>query len=153
MILDSLKNAPIYLHLNSLFNQAFDFIEKNDPTNMKPGKYILDGDYLTITIAEIDGKKQESAKLEAHKKYIDIQLVLRGQETMGWAALEKCTHEMDPYNPEKDITFYLDKPTTYLTVNPGEFVVFFPEDAHAPAIGNGPIKKAIVKVLVQSPNK
>jgi len=153
MILDSLKNAPVYLHLNSLFNQAFDFIEKNDPTNMEPGKYVLDGDFLTITIAEINGKKQDSAKLEAHNKYIDIQIVLRGQETMGWAALERCPNEMAPYNPEKDITFYLDKPTTYLTVNPGEFVVFFPEDAHAPAIGNGPIKKAIVKVLVQSPNK
>jgi len=152
MILDSLKNAPIYLPFNFLFNKAFDFIEKNDLTKMEPGKYVLDGDNLILTIAEIDGKNQNIAKLETHKKYIDIQLVLCGQETMGWAALEKCTHETEPYNPEKDITFYSDKATTYLTVNPGEFVVFFPDDAHAPAIGTGPIKKAIVKVLVQSTN-
>ena len=67
---------------------------------------------------------------------------------MGWTSIEHCTNEIDSYNPEKDIIFYADKPTTYITVNPGEFVIFFPEDGHAPAIGNGPIKKAVVKVLV-----
>jgi biofilm protein TabA len=148
MILDSLKNATASLPLNARFKQAFEFIRNNDLSKMEPGKTILDGDKLYITIMDIEGKTPEVAKMEAHKKYIDIQVVISGQETMGWTAIEHCTHESDAYNPDKDIIFYTDKPTTYVTVNPGEFVLFFPEDGHAPAIGKGAIRKAVVKVLV-----
>jgi len=109
---------------------------------------MLDGDHLFISLVELDGKKPEAAKMEAHKKYIDIQIVLSGQETMGWTAIENCKNEINPYNAENDIVFYTDKPTTYVTVNPGEFAIFFPEDGHAPAISDGRIKKAIVKVLI-----
>ncbi|MDD4920909.1 MAG: YhcH/YjgK/YiaL family protein [Bacteroidales bacterium] len=148
MILDSLKNASASFSLNPRFKQAFDFIQNNDLAKMEPGKLILDGENLFISLVELEGKKPEVAKMEAHKKYIDIQLVLAGQETMGWTAIENCINETEPYNGEKDIIFYTDKPTSYVTVNPGEFAIFFPEDGHAPAIGSGPIKKAIVKVLV-----
>ena len=148
MILDSLKNAAASVSLNPRFKQAFDFILNNDLSKMEPGKIVLDGDNLFVSLVEITGKKPEEAKMEAHRKYIDIQVVLTGQEKMGWTAIESCTHETDPYSAEKDIIFYTDKPTTYLTVNPGQFAIFFPEDGHAPAIGDGPIKKAIVKVLI-----
>jgi YhcH/YjgK/YiaL family protein len=148
MILDSLKNASASEKLHPLFKQAFDYILANDLSKIEPGKIILDGDKLYISVMEIDGKTPEIAKMEAHKKYIDIQVVLAGQESMGWTAIEHCTHEMDAYNPEKDIIFYTNKPTTYITVNPGQFAVFYPEDGHAPAIGKGKIKKAVVKVLV-----
>jgi YhcH/YjgK/YiaL family protein len=152
MILDSLKDSTTYFNLNPRFRQAFDFIRENNLADMAAGKYTLDGENLFITIAEIDGKAAGEAKTEAHRKYIDIQIVLCGQEIMGWTAVEKCQHVSESYHAEQDIIFYEDKPTTYLTVNPGEFVVFFPEDGHAPAIGNGRIKKAVVKVLVQNTN-
>ena len=148
MILDSLKNAASTLALNPLFKQAFEFIQKNDLSKMELGKTILDGDKLFISVMEIDGKLPEAAKMESHVKYIDIQVVLSGVETMGWTAIEHCTNEIDPYNVEKDLQFFTDKPSTYITVHPGEFAIFFPEDGHAPGIGNGPIKKAVVKVLV-----
>ena len=148
MILGSINNASTYLTITPRFRQAFDFIKNNDLSNMESGKIMLDGDNLFITIAEPTGKKAEEAKLEAHKKYIDIQIILRGQETMGWSAIENCIHEIDSYNADKDIVFYTDKPSAYITVNEGEFVIFFPEDGHAPAIGNGLIKKAVIKVLV-----
>jgi uncharacterized protein, YhcH/YjgK/YiaL family len=148
MILDSLKNASAYYSLNPRFQKAFEYIMANDLTKAEPGKIVLDGDNLYISIAEIEGKKSEVAKLEAHKKYIDIQVVLCGQEKIGWTALENCTDETGPYNAEKDIVFYSNQPTTYITYNPGDFTIFFAEDGHAPAIGEGPIKKAIVKVLI-----
>jgi len=148
MILDSLKNASAFLSLNPRFKKAFDYIRNNDLSKMEPGKIILDGDHIFISLVELDGKKPEAAKMEAHKKYIDIQIVLAGQETMGWTAIEHCKNEINPYNAENDIVFYTDKPTAYVTVNPGEFAIFFPEDGHAPAISDGHIKKAIVKVLI-----
>jgi YhcH/YjgK/YiaL family protein len=147
MILGTLKNIPAFLQLDPRFQKAFDFILANDLTGMETGKIALDGDKLFITIAELEGKAPETAKIEAHHKYIDIQVVLQGQEIMGWNALENCTQEIAPYDPDKDIVFYTNAPSTYVTVQPGEFVVFYPEDGHAPAIGTGAIKKAIVKVL------
>lgn len=148
MILDSVNNASAYLTLNSRFRQAFEYIQNNDFSKMEPGKIVLDGDNLYLSICEIEGRKAEVAKVEAHKKYIDIQYIISGNETMGWTSIENCIHEADAYDTQKDIIFYTDKPSTYITVNPGEFVIFFPEDGHAPAIGDGPIKKAIVKVLI-----
>jgi biofilm protein TabA len=148
MILDSLKNASAYFSLNPLFKQAFDYINENNLSTIKPGKVVLDGDRLYISFQELEGKTPEAAKMEAHKKYIDIQVVISGDETMGWTAIENCKNEIEPYSPEKDIVFYKDKPAANITVKPGTFAIFFPEDGHAPCIGNGHIKKAIVKVLV-----
>jgi len=148
MILDSLKNAASVLALNPLFKQAFEFIQKNDLATMALGKTLIDGDKLSISVMENEGKAPEAAKMESHVKYIDIQVVISGVETMGWTAIEHCTDSLEPYHAEKDLQFFSNKPSTYITVNPGEFAIFFPEDGHAPGIGNGPIKKAVFKVLV-----
>ncbi len=148
MLLDSLKNAASTFALNPLFKQAFDYIQNNDLSKMEPGKILLDGDKLYLSIMEIEGKTPEAAKMESHRKYIDIQVVISGVETMGWTPIEHCTNAIDPYNAEKDLQFFTDQPNTYLTVHPGEFAIFFPEDGHAPGIGNDPIKKAVLKVLV-----
>ncbi len=148
MILDSLKNTAAAEKLHPLFKQAFDYIKANDLSQVAPGKIELDGANLFISVAEITGKTQEAAKMETHNKYIDIQIPIVGVETMGWLAGENCKNPIDGYNAEKDITFFTDKPSTYVQVQPGEFAIFFPEDGHAPAIGEGFIKKLIVKVLV-----
>ena len=95
MILDSLKNAGLYLSLNPLFKQAFDFVENNDISAFEPGKTIIDSDKLFISVMEIDGKTPETAKLETHNKYIDIQIVLEGNETMGWLDIDNCKTAVD----------------------------------------------------------
>lgn len=148
MILDNLNNLRAYSVLNPLFDAAADFIRDNNLAEMEPGKIIIDGERLYCSIMEIEGKKPEDAKMEAHKKYIDIQIVLKGNETMGWAAIEDCKQEAGAYNTEKDLIFYTDKPTANIDVKAGQCVLFFPEDGHAPGMGNGSIKKAVIKVLV-----
>jgi len=50
------------------------------------------------------------------------------------------------YNPEKDVSFYAEAPEMYFRMQPGQFVVLFPEDVHSPMIGEGEIKKMVVKV-------
>lgn len=148
MILDSLKSFSTYSSLNPLFQKAFEYLSNNDLSLAEPGKIVVDGEKLFINVQDIQGKTPEAAKMEGHKKYIDIQIVLKGNERMGWTAIENCKDEIEPYNSDKDIVFYKDKATSYIDVKPGEFVIFFPGDGHAPAIGNGPIKKAIIKVLI-----
>ena len=80
--------------------------------------------------------------------YIDVHILLEGNETIGWKASEELKTEIKSYVKEEDCALYSDQPTTFVNIQPGEFVIVFPEDPHAPAIGNGKIRKLIAKVRV-----
>ncbi|MGL5318624.1 MAG: YhcH/YjgK/YiaL family protein [Bacteroidales bacterium] len=149
MILDSLHNSAKIESLHPSFKKAFDFIKSTDFSNLPAGKIEIDGDNLFISLAEITGKTPEAAKMETHNQYIDIQLPLTQTETIGWAALEDCKNQEAPYNSENDISFFTDMPTNFIKINPGQFAIFFPEDGHAPGIGEGVMRKLIVKVKVR----
>lgn len=149
MILDSLHNTGKIENLHPLFKQAFEYVKSADFSKMEDGKYELEGSRLYISIASIHGKSKEDAAIETHKKYIDIQLPLLGVEKIGWKSRYELQQESSPYNAEKDIAFYVDRPTAYTKIYPGQFVIYFPEDGHAPGIGEGIIRKVIVKVQVE----
>ncbi|MCL1941955.1 MAG: YhcH/YjgK/YiaL family protein [Candidatus Azobacteroides sp.] len=148
MIVDALSNSGAVEKLHPLFKKAFDFLKSTDFSKAKPGKIAPDGDNLFVSVVETQGKTKEEAKLETHNRYIDIQMPVIGTETMGWLAGKDCKNPAEPYNAEKDITFFTDEPSTYIHVKPFEFAIFFPEDGHAPAIADGMIKKVIIKVKV-----
>jgi len=148
MILDSLVNAGLYESIHPRFKQAFDFLRSADLKALPLGKVELDGSNLFVNVFEITGKTAETARLETHNLYIDIQVPLTAAETMGWLAGSELKEVSDPYKSEKDITFFADKASTFLTVNPFEFAVFFPEDGHQPGICEGQQKKLVIKVLV-----
>ena len=148
MILDSLQNAGLYETIHPRFKQAFDFLRNTDLLALPLGKKELDGPNLLINVFEITGKTSETARLETHNRYIDIQIPLTAPETMGWLAGTELKEVSDDYNQDKDITFFADKASTFVTVNPLEFVVFFPEDGHQPGICEWKLRKIVVKVLV-----
>lgn len=148
MILDTVGESADYYKMHPLFGQAFDFLQRSNFSEMDPGKYVLVEGKLIATLMDVEGKQSKDAKLEAHKRFIDIQLVVKGCETLGWSPLASCAHEVAPYDSEKDIVFFSDPASTYIEVHPGECVIFYPNDCHAPCIGDGPIRKVVVKVLV-----
>jgi YhcH/YjgK/YiaL family protein len=147
MIIDSLKNSARYEQLNPYFKQAFDFLKNNQLSQLEAGKLILEEDKLFLMINDTQLKNKPDAKLEIHNKYIDIQVPVSTAETFGWKDRSACREVLSPYNPEKEVALYADIPTTYFTLQAGEFAVFFPEDGHAPCIGSGDIKKIIVKII------
>lgn len=148
MILDSLSNSARYEGLHPAFKQAFDFIKSTDFSKLEPGKIELNGVDLFVNFDEPIGKKADEASLEAHRKYIDIQVPFSAIETMGWRSLGELKEPKSEYNAEKDIIFFHDKATSYITVYPGQFVIFFPEDAHQPGIAEGVFRKIVVKVKI-----
>lgn len=148
MIVDNLANAANYYNLHPLFEKAFEFIGKLDINNVETGTTEIDGDLLKAAIVETKLKQVEEAKLETHKKFIDIQIPLTKAETFGWKSLSSLLRPKDGYNATNDIEFFDDRPSTLVTLIPGEFVIFSPEDGHAPLIGEGEIKKIIIKVAV-----
>lgn len=148
MIHDSLKNSSAIEKLHPKFKQVFDYLKSTDFSTLEDGKIELDGDKLYLSIASVKGKEKGTALIETHNNYIDIQLPLLGVEKIGWKAGCDLQEISKPYNPEKDITFFVDRPTAYTKIYPGEFVIYFPEDGHAPCIGEGVIRKIVVKVAL-----
>lgn len=148
MILDSIQNIGLYESIHPRFQKAFSFLTQTNLSLLPPGKYELDGTNLFVNVVEATGKTAETALLETHNLYIDIQVPVEADETFGWKVAKDLKDIKAPYNIEKDITFFTDKATNYIKVQPNEFVVFFPEDGHQPCIFEGKQKKIIVKVLV-----
>lgn len=148
MIHDSLKNTQPVERIHPLFAKAFEFLRNTDFSALEDGKYEIEGDQLFAAISTITGKDKAAAALETHNRYIDIQTPLSGIETIGWKAGDQLKEISKPYAEEKDITFFHDCPSTYTVIHPGEFAVYFPADGHAPGIGEGSLRKVVVKVLV-----
>ena len=146
MILDTLENAPGYATLHPRFGQAIDFMTRHDLAELPPGRHPIDGDDIWANITETPLKSEEETKIEAHDRYIDIQICLRGRETYGWRVRETCTEPAGVYNAENDIIFWEDRATAFTALNEGEFVVFFPQDAHQPLIGEGTVRKCVIKI-------
>ncbi|MCD8260178.1 MAG: YhcH/YjgK/YiaL family protein [Bacteroides sp.] len=146
MVVDKLENLEKYVSLNPLFAQAILFLKSTDLNAQPIGKVELKGKELVVNFAEAAPKTKEQAKLETHNEYIDIQIPLTGPEVMGYTAGADCIPADAPYNPEKDITFFEGPATDYITVKPGMFAIFFPQDGHAPGITETGVKKVIVKV-------
>ncbi len=103
---------------------------------------------LVINSIETELITAGSEILEMHKEYLDIHIPLDTSEIIGWKQTDKCKEINTDYNAENDYMLYNDKPTCYLTIELGEFFIVYPEDAHAPLIGKGNIRKLIAKVKI-----
>ena len=149
MILDSIKNAELYYPLNPRFKAAFDFLAECNPKTISVGRHdIIEGEVF-VNVMEVDLKQRYEALLEVHDKYIDIQVIIGGatKEEFGWSERKDCKKAKGEFDTEKDVQFYTDEPQVFYTMREGQFSILYPEDAHAPMLGTGKIKKMIFKIL------
>ncbi|HPR82648.1 MAG TPA: YhcH/YjgK/YiaL family protein [Pontiellaceae bacterium] len=152
MILDRIENRSLY-PFGTAWKAAFDFLKTLTPDSTD-GKHLVQGNELTVAINTYTTKARAAAKLETHRKYVDIQLLLSGSEVIEVFPKAGLTVS-EPYIPERDVEFYqvpAGAPAR-MTLVPGEFLVFFPDDAHMPCVmaGNSPepVKKVVVKIAVE----
>ncbi len=148
MIIDKITNIEKYIQIPVSIHE---FI-KNLSKETLCGKYnISDTDY--VNIETYNTKQIDNAKFETHDKYIDIQLLLQGQERIYFADRVNL-QEDKPYNIEKDITFYSNYVgnSDYLTLDSTNFVMIFPHEAHAPQVSSSgnltEVKKAVFKIKI-----
>lgn len=153
MIFSTLTQFSRYAALHPLFPRAFEYISNTDLFSLAPGKYPIDGDLLFAIVEHVQGRSREDAKLECHRKYIDIHLVLDGTEEMGWKSLADCHKPVDEYSAERDVQFFRDTPASWITTPPGAFCIFFPEDPHAPLVSSSHIRKVVFKIAVETVEK
>lgn len=150
MIVDTIQNAHKYFSAHPLFEKAFAYITATDLNGIEMGKYEIESENLKAIFSNKKGVKSEesTAKFECHDRHIDIQLCIHGQETIGWKPREKCKQANGGYNAEKDVQLYSDAPDMFFQLTDGQFAIFFPEDVHAPMIGEDEIKKLVIKVKI-----
>jgi len=148
MILDQLANAHRYAALHPAFATAFRFIARPEFVKLPLGRHTIDGDGVFAVIERGPAVGRQAARLEAHRKFIDVRVILEGTDVVGWKPTVQCRTVVVPYDPKSDLVFFAERPDTWVELPPGTVAVFFPEDAHAPMAGEGDLLRAVVKVAV-----
>ncbi|GAB3816953.1 YhcH/YjgK/YiaL family protein [Pontibacter rugosus] len=149
MVLDKLTNAARYTSMHPLFEKAFRYLQETDLMNVPTGVHEIEGKDLFAIISEAKGNPKQKAKLEVHRKYIDIQYVISGTDHMGWKDLAQCSQPNDPYTEERDAAFFPDKTSNWFDVPAGSYTIFYPDDAHAAMATEEVLRKVVLKIAVR----
>lgn len=149
MIIDSLDHFECYQKLHPLFKEVAKFLKENNLKEMPTGIYPIIGDDLFVNVQMQYGKTPDEAVLEAHRQMIDIQVPISGVETYGFSPLSDLPSVV--YDEMNDCALWHDvAPQNFVTCTSDMFVIFFPQDGHAPLISSEQqLKKAVFKVKVQ----
>lgn len=148
MILDELSRLRAYSSLHPRFALLADYLEQHDLTNAPTGRIEIDGEALFINVDDAEMRPYEAQIHEVHRRYIDVHFPISGTEICGWSPLSSLTTPLVPYDEPHDRAFYPGPAQTYFTVQPGQFYICFPDDAHAPIIGEGALRKLVAKVRI-----
>ena len=149
MILDTIENYQLYKAINERIAKGFDFLRTTDLNAIPSGKHDIDGDTIFALVQEYQTKPLSECKLESHKKFIDIQYMIRGEEMMG--VTTQNNQKIIEVNEEKDYTFY-ECTTSLVRVSKGLFTIFFPADLHQPCVQTesaAEVKKVVIKVMME----
>ena len=149
MIADVLENAALYEGLNAKFGKAFHYLRQTDFTTVEKGKYEIDGENIFAIVNEFETKDKSECEVEAHKKHIDIQYVVRGTEMFGYTPLTG-QKPIEDYDEVNDVYFFKED-VSYIKLEAGMFVIFFPTDLHQPEVRQFEpvtVKKVVVKIKI-----
>jgi biofilm protein TabA len=151
VIYDLLTRLPTYRSISPTLARAIEYAISTDLSALPLGKFAIEGDRVFGIVMEYQTRTPAETKWETHRKYIDIQLMLAGEEKMAFCDIAGLS-EIDPYDAEKDATFYHPPAESKsLSVAANQFTIFFPHDAHAPSQmidSPGPVRKLVIKVAV-----
>lgn len=150
MIYDTFENKGLYFGGEEPLHKALDFAIGFDQSQ-PDGRYEVDGDRIYANVMSYETKAAEELKFEGHKKYIDIQLLLKGSEYMD-VSLDSTLAVDTPYSEQSDCALFApSKHSASVLLEPGKFAVVFPHDIHQPGRrveAPQPVRKMVVKVRV-----
>jgi biofilm protein TabA len=148
----SVNAAEFYKQYQSnkaVWDRVFLFLKQTNLDTLSAGKHSIDGDKAYASVTEAPSKKLDKASWESHRKYIDLQYVIKGKERIDVADVNKASVTR-PYDETKDVANYTTEGASYIAM-PGTFYLFFPQDVHRPNIkvdGYDVVKKLVIKIRV-----
>jgi biofilm protein TabA len=146
---DKVAFATQYHKNKEVWDKAFSFMSSQNLDTLSIGKYPIDGDKVFATVTEAPDKEFDNTKWESHRKYIDLQYIIKGKEKIGVAPIDQAA-VIKPYDEAKDVANYNSEGKFYIAA-PGTFFLFFPTDIHRPSIkvdGYNMVKKLVIKIQV-----
>ena len=149
MIIGKLNNISTYKGLSENLDTAIEYILKTDLLSLDNGRTNIDGDKVFLNKFSYECIPESKGFFEGHKKYLDIHIVLKGQELLGYADKSDLT-PVSEYDLENDFVEYKGPISTYCKCTSSDFIILFPEDIHMPkiSIDNNLVEKAVLKVLM-----
>lgn len=146
MIYDLTENAERYRGISAYLDKAIAFAA-NCSTSIHEGRHEIDGDKVFALVSNYNSKHKIEGNPEAHKKYIDLQMVLEGEEYLYCGFLKEATKEVKSI-PENDVAFY-EGDCIPLHMAYGKFAIVFPWDIHQPGVcidKPAHVKKLVIKI-------
>jgi len=153
MIVDKIENRERYFIFGEGIERALRYLAVTDFSSMAPGKYSIEGDSIFAIVDEYNLRETNSAHLEAHRKYADVQFIADGSEKMGYAPLDG-NETIEEYSLDRDIAFY-GGDESLVTLSKGMFMILLPGDLHKPGVGSSSeiVRKVVVKVAMNQLKK
>lgn len=151
MIISNIENAPEQVLMNQKMEVAFHFLQNTNLEDLPDGRIEIDGIQVFAIVESYQTKQfSTSIEFEGHKKYIDVQYVVVGQEVMGWAHLSEV-QVTTSYDDKTDawLGFLPIDKVNLFRISARQIAIFFPTDAHAPQLASGksaPVKKIVIKI-------
>lgn len=151
MIYDTFDHIDTYCRKDSPLARAIRFVAEFDRAQ-PDGRYPIEGEAMYALVSSYTTSPRVERRFEAHKKYLDVQVLLEGEESID-ISLEANLPLLQEYNETKDI-FFVQPPAecASLVMQPGYFAVFYPQDFHRPNCqlrGASPVRKIVVKIRVE----
>ncbi|PIN73373.1 YhcH/YjgK/YiaL family protein [Candidatus Woesearchaeota archaeon CG10_big_fil_rev_8_21_14_0_10_45_16] len=147
MLLDHINNLKNYFQLNPNLKEALAFLQREDLGSLSPGRHEIMDDKVFAIVIDCDQMPKENTKPERHRKYLDLHYTIKGNDLVGWKPLHLCSASTE-YDEQDDYQLFSNLPEQWIDVPENHFILFFPEDVHAPLAGTGHLKKVVVKVKI-----
>ena len=146
MIIDKLYNLNRYNFKNPGILKAFEFIENSDFEKLSDGRYDIDGDDVYALFNTYETKDRKESFPEAHRKYMDVQYVAKGNELLGYLPYDNQKIQKE-YDEEKDFILF-DAEPSFVNFTENMFAVIYPGDLHMPGIKSDEFS-IVIKVVVK----
>jgi YhcH/YjgK/YiaL family protein len=153
MIVDKIENAGQYASVLPDMARVLELLSNSRLLHQPDGKYLFAENRIRYLVQRYATKPAEACKLESHERFIDIQLVVRGEELVGHSFRDSLQIAA-PYDSEGDKTYYVHKvpgEMNLIRLSAGHFAIFFPQDAHMPCV-QGDASCDVHKIVVKVPS-
>ncbi len=155
MVHGHIDHAQEYFNLAPGIRVALEFLAHSDLESLPVGRHPVDGDRVFALVSDYLTKRPDETFWEAHRRHIDVQFVVRGDERIAYANIDRFVQE--PYNEARDLIVATGDSDRSVAVGPGEFVILFPHDVHMPGLrtaaadgrAGDPVRKVVMKVRIE----
>lgn len=149
MIVDRIDQLERYIAVLPGLDKAAAFVQDFWRNPRADGRYEIDGERIFANVSTYDTKDRDGAQFESHRKYVDLQAVICGEEAIGWAPLtDALTVTKEEFSKGGDIAFYTGETVIDTVLPAGTFALLLPQDAHMPCLYTGKERK-VTKIIVK----